>query len=257
MDELACDIPAYESYRLRTRSSRHAVVIPILNEAPRIHNQLARMHDYDVDVILVDGGSADGSADSHVLDDLGVTTLLIKTGMGRLAAQERIGFAWALNQGYDGIIRMDGNDKDDPAGIPVIIAALERGFDFVQGSRFIPGGMEENTPLMRRVAIQLVHAPWVSFLADEKFTDTTNAFRGHSRRYLEHPAVQPFRDIFDSYELLAYLSVRASQIGLQTCEVPVVRRYPPGEVPTKISHVRGNIELIRTLVRLSKGVFNP
>lgn len=257
MADRAREVPAHEAVEFAARSSRHAVVIPVLNEAPRIQNQLARMRNHGADVILVDGGSTDGSADPRLLSELGVTTLLIKTGNGRLAAQERIGFSWALQQGYEGVIRMDGNDKDDPSGIQVIMEALDRGFDFVQGSRFVAGGREENTPTIRRLAIRMVHAPWISLVAGERFTDTTNAFRGHSRRYLEHPAVQPFRDVFQSYELLAYLSVRASQVGLRACEVPVGRRYPPGEVPTKIGHVRGSLELLHTLVRLSKGEFDP
>lgn len=257
MADAAWEVPAFAAAEFGSRSSRHAIVIPVLNEAPRIHDQLARMRDTDEDVIVVDGGSKDGSGDAELLRELGVTTLLMKTGPGRLAAQERIGFAWVLEHGYEGVIRMDGNDKDDPSSIRAIIEALDMGFDFVQGSRFIAGGEKENTPTIRRLAIRIVHAPWISLIAGERFTDTTNAFRGHSRRYLEHPEVQPFRDVFQSYELLAYLSVRASQVGLRTCEVPVGRSYPADEVPTKISHVRGNLELLRTLVRLSKGEFDP
>ena len=59
------------------------------------------------------------------------------------------------------------------------------------------------------------------------------------------------------YELLAYLSVRASQIGLRACEIPVRREYPrKGKTPTKISFLKGNIELLKILFRLSKGKYN-
>ena len=80
--------------------------------------------------------------------------------------------------------------------------------------------------------------------AHQKFTDTTNAYRAYSRRYLTDIRVQPLRDIFMTYELLAYLSVRATQIGMKACEIPVTRAYPKtGKTPTKISFFKGNSEL--------------
>ena len=52
-----------------------------------------------------------------------------------------------------------------------------------------------------------------------------------------------------TYELLAYLSVRATQIGYKACEIPVTRAYPKkGKTPTKISFFKGNSELIFYLV---------
>ena len=94
--------------------------------------------------------------------------------------------------------------------------------------------------------------------AHQKFTDTTNAYRAYSRRYLTDERVQPLRDIFMTYELLAYLSVRATQIGLNACEIPVTRAYPKtGKTPTKISFFKGNLELMRILLKNARGAYNP
>ena len=61
-----------------------------------------------------------------------------------------------------------------------------------------------------------------------------------------------------TYELLAYLSVRASQIGLKTCEIPVKRIYPrKGKFPTKISFFKGNMELLKILLLNALGKYNP
>ena len=69
---------------------------------------------------------------------------------------------------------------------------------------------------------------------------------------------QLFRDIFVTYELLAFLSVRATQLGLKVAEVPVERRYPEnGKVPTKISFFKGNMNLIRILFANFRGEYNP
>ena len=137
-----------------------------------------------------------------------------------------MGYAYALRQGYQGIVTIDGNDKDIVDAIPAFIQAMREGWDMVQGSRFIPGGKAINTPLSRLLAIKLIHAPLIRFGARFPYTDTTNGYRGYSRRFLLDPRVQPFRDLFDTYELLAYMSVRGPRLGFKTKEIPVTRRYP-------------------------------
>ena len=142
--------------------------------------------------------------------------------------------------------------------MPKFIERLEQGYDFVQGSRFIKGGVAINTPLVRYFAVRLLHAPVISLTAGKWFTDTTNAYRAYSIRYLMDKRVQPLRDIFSGYELLAYLSVRASQLGFRVCEVPVTRAYPSaGKTPTKIGFFKGNIDLLRVLFKNLFGAYNP
>ena len=69
--------------------------------------------------------------------------------------------------------------------------------------------------------------------------------------------VKPFREVFDTYELLAYLTVRASQIGLNVCQIPVKREYPENEVPTKISFISGNVKLITILISSALNRYRP
>src|SRR5690606_12255913 len=124
----------------------------------------------------------------------------------KLSAQLRCAYAFALDQGYEGIVTIDGNDKDDPAPIPQFIAALEQGADFVQASRYLPGGVAENTPKLRDFAIRSIHAPLLSLASGFHWTDTTQGFRAYSRKLLLDERIAPFRDVFMTYELLAYLS---------------------------------------------------
>jgi hypothetical protein len=153
---------------------------------------------------------------------------------------------------------IDGNNKDSIEDVPKFIAKLEGGYDFVQGSRYIKGGWAINTPFIRHISVKLIHAPLISYTAGERFTDSTNAYRAYSRKYLEHPQVKPLRCVFMTYELLAYLSVRASQLKLKTCEVPVTRAYPrTGKTPTKISFFKGNFDLLKILFKNMAGGYNP
>lgn len=255
-------VPAFEYYEYAKRSADYVVLIPVINEGERIRKELYRAYKHHIadcaDLVICDGGSTDGSLEERTLRKLQVNTLLVKKGEGRQGAQLRMGIYWALGRGYKGIITIDGNNKDSIEDIPRFIQKLEEGYDFVQGSRFIKGGRAVNTPLTRSIAVRLIHAPLISLTAGQRFTDTTNAYRAYSARYLSDGRVAPLRDIFMTYELLAYLSVRATQLGYRACEIPVTRAYPrKGKTPTKISFLKGNSELMKILICNLLGAYTP
>lgn len=255
-------VPKFECVEFCKKNRDYVVLIPIINEGDRIHKELKRAyknHVYEkADIAICDGGSTDGSIENVQLMKFGVNTLLVKKDKGKQGAQLRMGIWWALQRRYKGVITIDGNNKDSIEDVPYFINKLEEGFDFIQGSRFIKGGMAINTPFIRYFSVRLIHAPIISITARHKFTDTTNAFRGYSAKYLTDERVKPLRDIFMTYELLAYLSVRATQLGLKACEIPVTRTYPKGRrVPTKISFLKGNSELLNILLKNFFGGYNP
>jgi len=238
----------------------YALVIPVINENGRLTKQLEALKRVkrDVDIIIADGGSTDNSTNPEQLAVYGVTAILTKIGPGKLSAQLRMAIDYCMETGYHGIITMDGNGKDGVEGIVSILSALQGGFDFVQGSRFIQGGQAINTPLERLLAIKLIHSPITSIAARFKYTDSTNGFRGHSKRLLTSTEINPLRDIFDTYELLAYLPIRAARTGYNISEVPVTREYPVGQpTPTKIHGVRAHSHMVKILLKASFGRYNP
>ncbi len=255
-------VPQFECIEYAPKHSDYVVLIPIINEGERIHKELHRALLHNIasyaDIVICDGGSTDGCIDEKKLKKLAVNTLLIKQDIGKQGAQLRMGIWWALQREYKGIITIDGNNKDSIEDIPKFIIKLKEGYDLIQGSRFIKGGKAINTPLIRAISVRLIHAPIISLTAKQKFTDTTNAYRAYSARYLKDEKVLPLRDIFMTYELLAYLSVRATQIGYKACEIPVTRAYPKkGKTPTKISFFKGNSELMKILLKNWVGSYNP
>ncbi|MFB9867341.1 glycosyltransferase family 2 protein [Vreelandella sulfidaeris] len=259
-DREAWQVPAMDVPLWLGKNHSYCVVMPVINEGDRIKNLLKRMKEHQIskiaDIIIVDGGSTDGSLELEALKQVEVSGLIVKTGPGKLSAQLRCAYAFALDHDYQGIITIDGNDKDDPEAIPRFIEALEEGVDFVQASRFLPGGVAENTPKSRDLAIKYIHAPCLSLASGFKWTDTTQGFRAYSRKMLLDPKMAIFRDIFDSYELLAYMSYRAPKLGFTCKELPTIRRYPTGEVPTKISGLKGNFAVLTTLFRACSGKYN-
>ena len=142
--------------------------------------------------------------------------------------------------------------------LPLFARALDEGFGYVQASRFLPGGHAENTPLSRWLAIRLIHAPALSLGAGVWLTDTTQGYRAYSSAYLLDPRTQPFRGVFQRYELLAYLTVRASQIGYKVKEIATSRIYPADEaIPTKISGVRALWDLLMVVMRTLLRTYHP
>jgi len=254
------EVPAMDVPLWQGKKRAYCVVIPVINEGDRIRNLLKRMQFCQIaaiaDIIIVDGGSTDDSMEVESLKHFDVNGLIVKKGPGKLSAQLRCAYAFALDHGYAGIVTIDGNDKDDPDVIPQFIDALKNGVDFVQASRFISGGIAENTPKSRDFAIRYIHAPALSLSSGFKWTDTTQGFRAYSRKMLLDPLIGTFRNVFQEYELLAYLSHRVPQLKYRCMEIASVRRYPKGEVPTKISAFRGNWKVLRTLVRACFGKYN-
>ena len=86
------------------------------------------------DVVICDGGSTDGSMSDENMKAYKVNTLLIKTDKGKQGAQLRMGFWWALERGYKGIITIDGNNKDINAG--QIISYIVRGAKMRTGDSY-------------------------------------------------------------------------------------------------------------------------
>jgi len=256
------EIPKFLITKYDVKKNDYCLLITIIDEGRRIHEELLRARKCDiqnkVDIIICDGGSTDGSTGEQAMKALGVNTLLVKDDVGKQGAQLRMGIFFALKRNYQGIVTIDGNNKDSIEDVPRFIEKLKEGYDFVQGSRFIAGGVAINTPLIRYLSVRLLHAPIISLTAKRRYTDTTNAYRAYSKKYLTHPKVQPLRDIFQTYELLAYLSTRASQLHLKTTEIPVARAYPEkGKIPTKITPFKGNGELLKILFNNLLGRYNP
>lgn len=253
-------VPDYTISEFSNRSNNYALVIPVINEGNKIMKQLEEIKQLalPVDLIIADGGSTDGSLNAEFLREVKVTTLLEKKGSGRLSAQLRMAFHYCLQNNYSFVITMDGNGKDGIEAIPNFIEAYENGFEFIQGSRYLDDGQAINTPPMRALAIKLIHAPITSLAAGFKFTDTTNGFRGFASSCFSEIKLSPFREVFSSYEFLAYAPIRAGKLKLKIKEIPVRRAYPQvGLIPTKIVGFRSHLNLLTILIKAATGKFDP
>ena len=98
----------------------------------------------------------------------------------------------------------------------------------------------------------------MSLAAGVKMTDTTNSFRGYTRRLLLDERLRMFRSVFMRYNLPYYLSYRAAKLKYVIREVPTTRIYPvDGSVPTKITGFKSKFGIIVELFKVITGQYDP
>ena len=188
-------IPEFIETVLFEKRAKYCLLIPLFNEGKRYIAQIEKMKKAGVfkkvDVIICDAGSTDGSTELDILKKSGHRAILVRQGKGRYSTDLRMGYYWAIQQGYAGFITVDGNDKDDVTAIDLFIQKLDEGYDYVQGSRFIRGGKKVNTPFIRLAAMRLINEPVMSLCAHRHLTDTTNGFRAYSRSFFLDELLKP------------------------------------------------------------------
>lgn len=197
----------------------------------------------DFDVLLVDDGSTDGTAE--VLQGSGLPFLRHETNKG-LGAALKSGIARALALEYEAVVVLAGNGKDDPVEIPRFLEALAAGYDYVQGSRFRPGGHHRHLPLGRNLLIRL-HCLFVRLLTGFPATDAINGFRAYRLRLFLDERIDVWRPWLDRYEFESYLHCKVLTLGYRVTEVPVSKTYPRPRSGLPYSHIRPVVDWWRIL----------
>ncbi|TMH97059.1 glycosyltransferase family 2 protein [Candidatus Bathyarchaeota archaeon] len=137
----------------------------------------------------------------------------------------RQGYSYALDNEFDLIVVMAGNGKDEPREIPRLTAPiLNEGLDYVQGSRFLPGGRREKNPFLRSIFTRLFPVIWTS-MTGVHCTEVTNGFRAYRSSILKDPRINVWQTWLDNYELEYYLHYKALTLGYKFAERPVSKDY--------------------------------
>lgn len=206
-------------------TDKYIIIIPSFNEREKIKLLLRRFPSIYINhLLIVDDGSTDGTAE--VLKGLGIRYLRHKVRMG-VGRALKTGLKWAMQHQYKIAIIMAGNNKDDPTQIQRLLQPLlGNKADFVQGSRFLPGGNFGNMPFYRLIATRIIHPLLFSIISGKYKTDTTNGFRAFKLDILTHPTVCFFNIPYNSYELEILFYLKVVKSNFRCCEVPVSKIYP-------------------------------
>jgi glycosyltransferase involved in cell wall biosynthesis len=155
--------------------------VPARNEEEAVAGVVEELRAFDpeLDVVVIDDGSEDLTAARAAAAGAAVVTLPFNLGIGGAV---QTGFKYALEHGYDTVIRLDGDGQHDPREIPQLLGPLLRGeADVVVGSRFADGNRDYRPPFARRAGIRWF-ARLVSLLTRQKLTDTTSGFQAVNAR---------------------------------------------------------------------------
>lgn len=251
------EIPPFEKTEFFPKRTRYCFMPIVYNEGDRFKRQLERMSKKAdlADIVVVEKRSSDGSTDHEWLKKNGTRALLTTDASGGATAV-RLAIDFALQQGYEGLVLVDGHGKDGIEALPKYLTLLDQGADFIQGSRFLLGGKHENTPFMRWVGIRCILTPLFWLSCGFKYTDAANGFRGYSKKYLEDERVEPLRSCFVNYNLQFYLTYRAPKLQLKVVEIPVSRVYPSDAVPTKVVGFKRNFMVFWEMLQAVRGAYD-
>ncbi len=225
------------------------------NEEKKIISVFNRFTGLDVadEVMLMDDGSTDDTR--RVVEAMGYKVLSHPERRG-VGAAIRTLIEYARQNKFDVVVILAGNDKDRPAEIPRLVEPIIRdGFDFVQGSRYLPGGDFGNMPRYRQLATRYVHPFLFSLITGRRITDSTNGFRAIRLSALEDPKIDYHQPWLDKYELEPYLFYKFIKLGYKVREVPVTKIYPPKALGyTKMKPITGWWSILKPIVLLGLGL---
>ena len=203
------------------------VIIPTYNEKENVEaivRAVTSLEEHTLDVLIIDDGSPDGTADivkALMAGELAERLHLVeRSGKQGLGTAYICGFKWALEHGYDYIFEMDADFSHDPKDLPRLYkACAEEGYDVAIGSRYVSGVNVVNWP-MGRVLMSYFASKYVRCVTGLPICDTTAGFKCYRRRVLETIDLDAIR--FKGYAFQIELKFTAHRLGFKIKEVPVV-----------------------------------
>lgn len=208
---------------------RSVIVLPTYNERENIEPLLRAVRQVDapagapIDVLVVDDGSPDGTADAArgLADELGGISVLDRTEKDGLGSAYRAGFARVLAEEYDVIISMDADLSHDPAVIPAMLRLIDGGADAVIGSRYVRGGGTTDWPVHRRLLSKWGNS-YTRTVLGLSANDCTSGYRAYRAEALR--AIEPTTTQAEGYAFLTELVRRLDRSGHTIAETPIVFR---------------------------------
>jgi glycosyltransferase involved in cell wall biosynthesis len=201
----------------RLESLRRIAIVPAYNEASAIESVIEelRVVDPDLEIVVIDDGSWDGT--STRAEALGVNVVRLPFNVG-IGGAMQTGYQYAREHGFDLAIQVDGDGQHDPREIATLIEPILRGeADMAVGTRFA-NGRRYRPPFARRIGIQLF-ARFVSLIVRQRVTDTTSGFRAVNRK-----GIVLFASDYPHDYPEVETTVLVHQHRLRMVEVPVTMR---------------------------------
>ena len=199
---------------------RAVVCLPTYNERENLEPMLTALGPHGVEVLVIDDGSPDGTGDlaDRLAERLPYVSVLHRPRKEGLGPAYLAGFRRALADGAELVLEMDCDFSHDPADVPRLIAAAERGADLVLGSRYVRGGSVGNWGLGRRI-VSRGGSLYAQLLLQAPVRDLTGGFKCYRRAVLEAIDLDAVRS--KGYAFQIETTYRALRAGFRVEEIPI------------------------------------
>jgi glycosyltransferase involved in cell wall biosynthesis len=193
--------------------------IPCFNEQQFIADIVSRAKKHVDEVIVVDDGSTDATANIAQAAGAIVIRHMDRGGAG---VATRAAFQAATTSNADILVTLDGDGQHNPDEIPQLLAPiLQKKADLVIGSRFIEVTQQTNIRWYRKFGIDVIN--WLYNVgAKVKVSDSQSGFRAHSRKLFDTVAITE-----NGFGFSVQVLIQARNKGLRVKEVPISCIYHP------------------------------
>lgn len=211
---------------------RTCVLIPAFNEASYIADVVERARQHVVDVVVIDDGSRDRTAD--IAQAAGAICLQLPKNCGKASAL-RAGIAYARERNFTHVITLDGDGQHHPEDIRVMLrVAEETGADLIIGARsfdraLMPGPRYFSNVIGSRLA---------SALVGREIRDSQSGFRLFRLDKLEGAKLRS-----RCYELEMEILIKMARSGCTIAHAPIRMVYDEGQARSKMKPVRDTVRV--------------
>ena len=215
--------------------SNICAVIPFYNEKDFILNVVRETLNYVDKVIAVNDGSKDLS-EKQIVDVENVNVINLKSNKGKGKALQA-GFDECVNNNFNFIVTIDGDNQHDPKYIPEFIEKLNR-YDIVIGNRLLD---TKSMPLQRIMSNKLTSF-FLSLKTSQNILDSQCGFRAYKKEVLQN-----VRTSYSGYEAESEILIFAARKGYKIGFVNIPTIY--GDEKSKMNPVAAIIGFIKVLFK--------
>jgi dolichol-phosphate mannosyltransferase len=199
---------------------RAVVCLPTYNERENLEPMLRALGDKDVDVLVIDDNSPDGTGElaDRIAAQLDYVEVLHRERKEGLGPAYLAGFRRALDAGAELVLEMDCDFSHDPADVPRLIATVDEGADLALGSRYVTGGSVGNWGFLRRF-VSAGGSWYARVLLGVPVRDLTGGFKCYRRRVLETIDLDAIES--KGYAFQIETTYRTLRAGFCVVEIPI------------------------------------